>query len=91
MAEIFHQFAQRENRVGLQLLGADVVGDLVRASAPSKPVLSTCWSRTLPALSDAAMNCLHVSRRYGMVQRVGGRHRADEDQHDQAHALLPII
>jgi hypothetical protein len=29
--------------------------------------------------------------RQGAVERVGGRHRTDQDQHDQAHALLAIV
>ncbi len=29
--------------------------------------------------------------RHRAVQRVGGRQRADEDQHDEAHALLAVI
>ena len=28
---------------------------------------------------------------HGAVQRVGGRGDADQDQHDQAHALLPVV
>ncbi len=33
----------------------------------------------------------HLVVRHGAVERVGRRHRADQDQHDQAHALLAVI
>ncbi len=29
--------------------------------------------------------------RNGVVQRISGRHGADQDQHDQTHALLSIV
>ena len=29
--------------------------------------------------------------RHGAVERVGRRHRADQDQHDEAHALLAVV
>ena len=28
---------------------------------------------------------------YGVVQRVGCRHGSDEDEHDEAHALLAVV
>ena len=34
---------------------------------------------------------LHLRGTDGVVQRVSRRHRADEDQHDQAHAFLPVV
>ncbi len=33
----------------------------------------------------------HLSLVHGAVQRVRRRHRADENQHDEAHALLPVV
>ena len=30
-------------------------------------------------------------RGHGVVQRVGCGDRADENQHDEAHALLPVV
>ncbi len=33
---------------------------------------------------------LRLGWRDGLVQRVGGRHGADQDQHDEAHALLTV-
>ncbi|MNI48216.1 hypothetical protein D3C73_1027720 [compost metagenome] len=38
--------------------------------------------------------CRHAGdlfRRHGAVQRVGNRHGPDQDQHDQAHAFLPVV
>ena len=37
------------------------------------------------------MNCCTSLRGDCVIQCVGGRHRADQDQHDQAHALLPVV
>ena len=34
---------------------------------------------------------LHVAGGDGVVQRVGRGHGADEDEHDEAHALLPVV
>ena len=34
---------------------------------------------------------LNVAVRHGAVQRIGRRHDADQDQHDQAHALLAVV
>ena len=33
---------------------------------------------------------LRVARGHRVVQRVGGGHGADQDQHDEAHALLTV-
>ena len=46
---------------------------------------------SVPACSDAAMKALHLRRAHRMVQRIRRRHRADQDQHDQPHALLPVV
>jgi hypothetical protein len=34
---------------------------------------------------------LHLIGADGVVQGIGGRHRADQDEHDQPHPLLPVI
>ncbi len=34
---------------------------------------------------------LYLALGQSAVERIGGRHGADEDEHDQAHALLAII
>ena len=33
----------------------------------------------------------HLARRHAAVERLGGRHRADKDQHDEAHAFLTVV
>jgi hypothetical protein len=33
----------------------------------------------------------HLTFRHGAIEGIGRRHRADQDQHDQAHAFLPIV
>src|SRR5262249_4512488 len=37
------------------------------------------------------MELLDPRIRHGAVQGISGRHATDEDQHDEAHALLPVI
>ena len=55
------------------------------------------WSRPAPCraparpLCEAAMDRLHAVGRGREVERVGRRHDADQDQHDQAHALLAVV
>jgi len=34
---------------------------------------------------------LHAVRRQSPIEGVGGGHRADQDKHDQAHALLAVV
>ena len=60
MAQVFDQFAQREDRIRLQLLGADVVGDRgARVGAEYAGLVHMCVE-DLAGLSEAAMNCLDV-------------------------------
>ena len=42
-------------------------------------------------LGRCSLELLHVVRRRRVVQSVGGRHRAEQDQHDETHALLAVV
>ena len=91
VAQILNQLAQRENRVGLELLGADVVGDRGARVGAKQAGLVHMRVEDLAGLLRRRDKLLHVRGCYRVVQRVGSGHRADQDQHDQSHALLPVI
>ena len=91
VVQVLNQLSQRQNRVRLQLFGADVVGDLGAGIGAENAVLIHVPVEDVPGLLAGGDELLHILCGNGMVQRVCGGHRADQDQHDQAHALLPVI
>ena len=91
MVQILDQLSKRQNRVRLELLGADVVGDLGAGILAENARLIDVPVENVAGLLAGGDKLLHILSGNGVVQRVGGGHRANEDQHDQAHALLPVI
>ena len=82
--------AQRQHRVRREVLGANVCRHFVARVADHRARSHILIEHTRGLLRDRD-EVRRLLRRDRMVQRVGGRHRADQDQHDQAHALLPVV
>ena len=89
--QVLDQFAQRQNGVRLQLLGADVVGDLGAGIGAETAVLVHMPVENAAGLLGGGDELLNIVGGDGVVERVSGGHGADEDQHDQAHALLAVV
>ena len=61
-----------------------------RADRPARAPWRTSRSERSVVLAMAT-NGVICAWRHGTVERVGHRHGADEDQHDEAHALLAVV
>ena len=46
---------------------------------------------TAAAASDVRPEFLHLTGRHRTIERIGGGNGADEDEHDQPHALLAVV
>ena len=91
MAEVFNQFAQSEDRIGLELLGADVVGDRGARVCAEQAGLVYVGIKDFAGAVRRGNELLHISRCNGVVQCIGRGHGADQDQHDQSHTLLSVV
>ena len=89
-ADAVDQAAQRQHGVGSEFLGAHVSGDVLVWIADHGARRHIFVERIGRLLRDGH-ELRRLLRRDGMVQGVGRGHGADEDQHDQAHALLPVV
>ena len=88
--QFVHQLTQGQKSARLHLFGVDVVGDHgarigIGCAGWHVPV------ENLSRLHGSGDEALHLRRACIVVQRVGGGHGADKDQHDEAHALLPVV
>ena len=89
LADILHQHRQR--RVG-------AFADLVRVTycvtaGRGSPMTRgrRPWPRPPCEAAPRPSRTGRLAFRQGAVERVGRRHGADQDQHDQAHALLAVV
>ena len=90
-AHAVHHIAHGQHGVGGEVVACEYIPSLPRAGHPRQRRAS----RSGPACSCRLVRHRHevlgLFCRHGMIQRVGRRDRADENQHDQPHALLPVV
>ena len=90
LGDVAHQHGERGIGAFVDLTCGDIVGhgrarvaeDLVTAGLGCDDL-----ARGVRVLDEG----LDLARGHRAVQRIGGRHGADQDQHDQAHALLAVV
>ena len=76
--------------VGREVLGLDEVGDVGSGIAHDRVLVDVVAENSGYLRRDG--NKIHdIPCSHGVIQRVRRRHRADEDEHDQAHALLSVV
>ncbi len=74
-------------RVTVRLRTISIVGSRGSAGAGARAVVRKRGLR----LRRGRHECVHVLLMHGAIERVGGRHGADQDQHDEPHAFLAVI
>ena len=89
--KIANQFAQGSHGGRPQLFGAQIVGELGARIAAHDRVLVHVRVDDRDGLFGSRDEVLNIVRADRMIQRIRRGHRADQNQHDQSHALLPVV
>ena len=89
IADILGQRLDRRDGFGGQRMGADITANLGAGVGGSVALgIVGQHGRCLIRRRHEGRDLIFMHR---TVQRVGGGHGADQDQHDQAHALLAVV
>ena len=91
MIQVLHQFSERQHSVGLQLLGADIIGNLCASIGSQNALRVHMPVEDVPGLLRSGDEVLNIVSGNSMVERVGGGHCADQNEHDKAHAFLSVV
>ena len=89
-ADVVDQFAHGQHGVGGEVAGADVARDVVARIADHR-IGGNVMVEDVGRLLRDGDEVLRLLGGDGVVQRVRGGDRADQDQHDQPHALLSVV
>ena len=90
MLDVADQLLHGQHGAGFEFARANVGGDFV-ARVADDGVRVDVVIHGGDGLFGNCGEILHLIDADGMVERVSGWHCADEDQHDEPHALLAVI
>ncbi len=90
LADVSHHRSDGGHDFVAQLLRAQVLRQHCARIGRCRCASACLEQRTVRDIRDSD-ELSHLVRRHGAIQGVSERHGADEDQHDESHALLPIV
>ena len=90
VVDFLDHLAGSQHGVLVELFGADVVGEVGAGVADDGVGRDVVVEDLLGLLGDGGEG-LDLAEADRVVEGVGGGHGADQDEHDQAHALLAVV